>query len=146
MSKKNTPHADAPAEETLQEESERILRENQENLFKAWKEENPAPAAPAPDAAEMAVEIAEKALRPFGSSALAGLRSGGAFVAALKGADDKARGRAAARLNLAREKVVAKKGATLRADIPESALAAAKAAEQFMFDLGVEVAKRSDLF
>lgn len=151
MSKKNSPtNVDHTPAETLAEESERLLRENQERLFQAWKEENPvdagAPADAEKTAAELAVEVAERALRPFGPAALAGLRAGGAFVASLKGADDKARGRAAARLSLNREKVVARRGAILRADVPESQLAAAKAAEQFLYDLGVEVAKRSDLF
>ena len=97
-------------------------------------------------AAQMAKEIAEKAIRPFGSSALAGLRAGASFIGALKGSDEKAQAKAAARLDLQRQKAIAKRGAMLRADVPESKLAEAKAAEAFLFDLGLEVAKRSDLF
>lgn len=149
MSKKNTaPRTDVPKVETLQEETERLLRENQESLFQAWKQENSAAAAApdnANDPAALAAQAAEQAVRTFGPAALAGLRSGGAFIAALKGADAKGQAKAAARLNLNREKTVAKRGAVLRADVPESQLAAAKAAEAFLYDLGVEIAKRSDL-
>lgn len=148
MSKKT--HTAAPnATETLSEETERRLRENAEANFKAWKQENSAAAATpdnANDPAALAAQAAEQAVRTFGPAALAGLRSGGAFIAALKGADAKGQAKAAARLDLNREKVVARRGAALRADIPESSLAAAKAAESFLFDLGVEIAKRSDLF
>lgn len=152
MSKKNSPtNVDHTHAETLAEESERLLRENEERLFQEWKAAsnpapNPAPADAEKTAAELAVEVAERALRPFGTSALAGLRAGGSFIAALKGADAKAAGRAAARLDLARAKTVARRGALLRADVTESQLSAAKAAEAFLFDLGMEVAKRSDLF
>lgn len=134
--------------ETLQEESERRIQEEQENLFRRWMEENSAATTTTTtnDAAQMAAEVAEQTLRTFGSSALAGLRAGGSFISALKGSDEKAKAKAASRLSLAREKVVAKKGALLRADVPESALAAAKAAEAFLYDLGVEVAKRSDIY
>lgn len=149
MSKKQVVHAEpVTTTETLQEESDRLIREEQERLFQQWKEENPVDSTTdsAQDPAVLAVQVAEQAVRNFGSSALAGLRSGGAFVAALKGANAEQVGRAASRLDLAREKCVAKRGALLRADVPESSLAAAKAAEAFLFDLGVEIAKRSDLF
>jgi hypothetical protein len=149
MAKQKTTHEPITTTETLQEEAERLLRENAERNFQAWKESNPAPNVDAADnqsPAELAVEVAERALRPFGPAAMAGLRAGGSFISALKGANAEQVGKAAARLDLARQKTVARRGANLRADIPESSLAAAKAAESFLFDLGLEVAKRSDLF
>lgn len=125
---------------------EAVIAENGEEAFKRFLTENEGDAAENQDKAFLASQIAERTLRPFGTSALAGLRAGGSFVSALKGADEKAKAKAAARLNLNREKAIARKGALLRADVPESALSAAKAAEAFLYDLGVEVAKRSDLF